>query len=118
MLAGLSDVKDIYIACGSVDMRKSINGLSAIVSQKFRLDPCSGALFLFCGKDKRKMKALLWDGNGFILLYKRWENGKLQWPKNGDDVRKLTDQQLRWLLEGLSIDQPKAIGKASPGYVV
>ncbi|WP_265162137.1 transposase [Enterococcus faecium] len=50
-----------------------------------------------------------WDGDGFLLCYKRIENGKLKWPRTKDEVRTLTNQQVRWLLEGLSIDQPRAI---------
>ena len=99
----------VYVACGHTDMRKSIDGLSAIVSQKFQLDPFQNALFLFCGRRRDRMKALFWEGDGFLLLYKRLENGVFQWPKTADEVREITPQQYRWLLEGLAIDQKKVI---------
>nr|WLE91925.1 hypothetical protein EDCHOGCM_00030 [Enterococcus faecium] len=66
-------------------------------------------LFLFCGNRQDRFKLLYWDGDGFLLCYKRIENGKLKWPRTKDEVRTLTNQQVRWLLEGLSIDQPRAI---------
>ena len=49
------------------------------------------------------------------MLYKRLDKGKLQWPKDKDEVRNLSQQELRWLLEGLSIQQPKAIQQSSKG---
>ena len=57
-------------------MRKGIDGLAAIVQGKLSLDPYSKALFLFCGKNPHKLKGLLWEGDGFLLLSKRLENGK------------------------------------------
>ena len=49
------------------------------------------------------------------MLYKRLDNGKLQWPKDEHEVRNLSQQELRWLLEGLSIQQPKAIQPSPKG---
>jgi transposase len=98
----------IYLACGHTDMRKSIDGLAACVQQNFRLDPFSNSLFLFCGHQRDRIKALYWEENGFVLLYKRLENGRFQWPRDADEARDITPQQLRWLMEGLSINQPKA----------
>ena len=67
-------------------------------------------LYLFCGRDKRKIKALHFDKDGFVLLQKRLDgSGRFQWPANAGEARQLTRQQFRWLTEGLSIDQPKAI---------
>lgn len=99
----------IYIACGKTDMRKSIDGLSALVSQNFKLDPFENALFLFCGGKRDRIKALLWEGDGFLLLYKRLEGGVFQWPRTTEDVREISSQQYRWLIEGLAIDQKKVI---------
>ena len=90
-------------------MRKSIDGLSALVQQQFSLDPFSNSLFLFCGRRCDRLKALYWEGDGFVLLYKRLERGKFQWPRKESEARMITPQQMKWLLEGLSADQPKAL---------
>jgi len=117
MLGDITTVKNIYIACCYTDMRKSIDGLATIVKQKFNMDPFSPSLFLFCGRSSNRMKALFWEGDGFVLLYKRLENGKYKWPRTPEQVRMLTVQEFRWLMEGLSIEQPKAIKKVKPGEI-
>ena len=98
----------IYLACGYTDLRRGIDGLASIVQQQFQLDPFQETLFLFCGRRKDRIKGLYWEGNGFLLLYKRLESGSFQWPRTGNEARQLTAQQYRWLMEGLSIEQPKA----------
>ena len=108
MLGYISKAEHIFIAFGFTDMRKQIDGLSALVTTQFSLDPFSNSVFLFCGRNSRVMKALYWEGDGFVLLYKRLERGNFQWPRSESEVRDLTPQQFRWLMEGLSIDQPKA----------
>ena len=60
------------------DMRKSVDGLAAIVQQNFQLDPFSNNLFIFCGRRHDRLKALLWRGDGFLLLYKRLDNGRFR----------------------------------------
>ena len=109
MIGDISQAEHIYIACGYTDLRKSIDGLSVLVQQQFSLDPFSNSLFLFCGRRSDRIKALYWEGDGFVLLYKRLETGRFQWPRSIAEVRELTPQQLRWLLEGLSVEQPKAL---------
>ena len=99
----------VFLACGHTDMRKSIDGLAAIVQQNFKLDPFSKDVFMFCGRRKDRIKALFWDGDGFSLLYKRLDNGKFCWPKSPNEVISISEQQLRWLMEGLEICQPKSI---------
>ena len=114
MLKDLS-AANIYIVCGHTDMRKSIDGLATIVQQQFKLDLFSDSLFLFCGRRRDRLKALLWEGDGFLLFYKRLENGHFSWPRNEQEVRNLTREQFVWLLQGLSVDQPKAIKKIDGG---
>ena len=80
-----------------------------LVKQHWVLNPFQNSLFLFCGRRRDRMKALLWEGDGFVLLYKRLEQGRFQWPNSAEAVRTITPQQLRWLLEGLCIDQPKSV---------
>ena len=113
-LIDLSSVNAVYLACGYTDMRRSIDGLAAIVEQQFRLDPFSRALFLFCGRRSDRIKGLLWEGDGFLLLYKRLEGGCFQWPRDSAEAKRVTPQQLRWLMEGLSIEQKTAIREVRP----
>ena len=81
-------------------MRKSFDGLMAIIRDKYELDPYANALYLFCGRDKRKIKALHFDKDGFVLLQKRLDgSGRFQWPANAGEARQLTRQQFRWLTE-------------------
>ena len=98
----------VYIACWYTDLRRGIDGLASLVQQQFQMDPFQRALFLFCGRRRDRIKALYWEGDGFLLLYKRLESGSFQWPRNGVEVQQLSAQQYRWLMEGLSVEQPKA----------
>ncbi|GMA58177.1 hypothetical protein GCM10025858_26800 [Alicyclobacillus sacchari] len=66
----------MYLACGSTDMRKSIDGLAALVQESFHLDPFSPALFAFCNRERDKLKLLYWEHNGFWLYYRRLERGR------------------------------------------
>jgi transposase len=111
MIINSIPAENIFIACGYVDMRRSIDGLAAMVKQVFKMEPCSRNLYLFCGRRSDRIKALWWENDGFVLLYKRLECGRYQWPRNASEARAITPQQLRWLLEGLSIDQPRAVKK-------
>lgn len=109
MLGDISGVAKIYLVCGYTDMRKSIDGLISIVKHTYDMDPFSNSLFLFCGKRCDRLKALHFDKDGFVLLYKRLDSGRFQWPRSAAQVRPLSRQEFRWLMEGLCIDQPKAI---------
>ena len=115
MLGDITIAKEIYLACGYTDMRKSIDGLAVVVQQQFKLDPFQPALFLFCGHRCDRLKALLWEGDGFVLLYKRLETGKFQWPRTANQCRPVSWQEFRWLMEGLQIEQKTVIKPVSPG---
>lgn len=75
------DHREIYLACGHTDMRKSINGLSAIVAGSFKLDPYAPCLFVFCNRARNRIKILEWDGDGFWIYFKRLE--KCYLPSDG-----------------------------------
>ena len=93
MLGDITAADEIFIVTGRTDMRKSIDGLCAIVEQQLHMDPRQSALYLFCGKRCDRIKALLWETDGFVLLYKRMEvQGRFRWPGNQLEVRQLTWQ--------------------------
>ena len=116
MIVDYTKVKHIYLVSGHPDNRKTIKDMAALVQNQFDMDVFDDCLFVFCGGGRNKYKALHWDGDGFILLYKRLENGVIQWPRSSSEAINISQQELRWLLEGLSIEQPKAIKKVTPGY--
>ena len=108
MLSDFKGADKVYIACGYTDLRKGIDGLALLVRQEFDLDPFTNTLFLFCGRRRDRLKGLYWEGNGFVLVYKRLEEGVYQWPRNENEARQITPQQYRWLMEGLKVEQPTA----------
>jgi transposase len=101
-------VDRVYLARGSTDLRKSIDGLAVLVKEEFDLDPFSPNLFVFCNRQRDKLKILHWDHNGFWLYYRRLERGKFHWPSDSSSPLKITNRQLRWLLDGLSLEQKQA----------
>ena len=109
MLKNFTGAEKLYIACGYTDLRKGIDGLAAIAEKSFNLDPFQNTIFLFCGKRCDRIKALYWEGDGFVLLYKRLERGSFQWPRTSQEAKAITTQQYRWLMEGLAIEQPRAL---------
>jgi transposase len=104
MLGDITVVDQIYIACGYTDMRKSIDGLAAVVQEHFNMDPFEPALFLFCGRRKDRIKGLIFEGDGYCLLYYRLSDGKFQWPRDPDEARDITSEQYHRLMEGFAID--------------
>lgn len=99
MLNNATGFKHIYIATGYADLRKSIDGLAMLISTEFKLNPYDeGSIFLFCGKRNDRIKALVFEGDGFLLMYKRLADGKYKWPRSGEDVRNITEQQYKELI--------------------
>ena len=108
MLVNYHAPKHVYIVCGNTDLRKGIDTLAILIADNFGLDFYNDSLFLFCGRRNDRFKALYWDGEGFILLYKRFDNGRLTWPRTSEKVKELDSQQLDLLLKGLNPSpQPK-----------
>ena len=114
MLFDPSKIQNVYVACGYTDMRKQIDGLAAIVELQYKMKFDTESIFLFCGRKTDRIKALLWDGSGYVLLYKRLAGQKFQWPRNEKELMKINSQQFRWLMEGLNIVQRNVIHNTAP----
>lgn len=102
----LQNVSKIYIAYGATDFRKQIHSLCNIVESKYKMDPYKKEAFIFCNKKRNSIKILCYDKNGFILAQKTLldtEKMKFQWPRNKNELAKITEEQLRWLLSGLKM---------------
>lgn len=105
MLNDAKGFKKVYIACGRTDLRYGIDGLAMTVQNQFHLNPFDeGTLFLFCGTKSDRIKGLLWEGDGFVLLIKRLENGRYQWPRSTQELKEMNQQQFEWLMQGLTIE--------------
>jgi transposase len=108
-MLSLKQTSNVFLAVGSTDMRKSIDGLAIIIQMNFKLDPFSDALFVFCNAKRNKLKILYWERNGFWLYYRRLEKGHFKWPYNSTDkIIHITERELRWLLDGIDINQKGA----------
>lgn len=95
----------IYIVCGYTDMRYGIDKLASIVDLRYHISVFEpDTLFLFCGKRPNKIKGLVWEGDGFLLLTKRIEDGHFIWPRNSTEIRNLSSEQFKSLMSGFSID--------------
>ena len=104
MLNDGTGFKKIYLATGYTDLRREIDGLAAIVRFQFELDPYDrNTLFLFCGRRCDRIKALLWEGDGFLLMYKRLDNGAFNWPRSKDEAIRITEDQYQMLMQGLEV---------------
>ncbi len=104
MFSSASQVK-VYVAIGSTDMRKSINGLSLLVADQFDLDLFSGSLFAFCNRKRDIVKILYWADNGFCVWMKRLEKDVFRWPDSEQEVMEVSRSALGWLLSGLDLRQ-------------
>lgn len=99
----------VYLAAGYTDLRLGIDGLTSIIEYGYKLDSKQNSLFLFCGRRADRMKGILWQKDGYVLLYKRLDNGRFKWPRNTSELQEITPRQLNWLLDGLTITQKTSI---------
>ena len=120
MLNNATGFRKIYLATGYTDLRRGIDGLAAIIRFQFDLDPYDkDTLFLFCGRRCDRIKALLWEGDGFLLLYKRIENGSFKWPKTAAEAMAITPDQYRMLMQGMEIVAKRPIQEVQdPSYAM
>lgn len=102
--ANASEFKKVYLATGFTDLRRGIDGLANIIRFQFKLDPYDkNTLFLFCGRRNDRIKALLWESDGFLLMYKRLDKGAFRWPRSTDEAMSITEDQYRILMQGFEI---------------
>ena len=103
----LNDAKGfsrVVIACGRTDLRCGIDGLTSIVQEQFRMDPTEkNVLFLFCGTRADRIKGLVFEGDGYLLLYKRLSAGRFQWPRTPQEALCITQEQFDWLMHGMTV---------------
>ena len=102
------DGKSIFLACGGTDGRRSINGLVAMVTNSFSLSPYDAAVFVFCNKNRDRLKILEFDGDGFWLHLKCLEKGRFKWPALEDGMTKqtmaLTNEELTYLIGSTQLE--------------
>ena len=114
MLYEAHGIKKFVVVCGYTALRKGIQGFSQIIEGSYKLNPFEkDAMFLFCGRRGDRIKALVWEGTGFLLLYKRWENGSLSWPRTLAEAQELSKHEFRLLLQGLNPLQ-KRVDESKP----
>ena len=102
--ADASRLKKVYLATGFTDLRRGSDGLATIIRFQFQLDPYDkNTLFLFCGRRSDRIKGLLWEGDGFLLLHKRLDNGAFRWSRSADEALAITPEQYRMLMQGFEI---------------
>ena len=96
----------VIICCGTVDLRKGIDGLNGYISLNYNLSTIEkGTLFLFCGRRADRIKGVMFEGDGTLLLYKKLTKGnRFQWPRNQEEAKELSREQFRRLMDGFTIE--------------
>ncbi|MBO4336292.1 MAG: IS66 family insertion sequence element accessory protein TnpB [Desulfovibrio sp.] len=100
-MLSIADSTSVFLIPGVTDMRKGIERLSTVVASMTTENIFSGAYFLFCSRNRKTVKILYWDRNGFCLWQKKLDKEKFWWPKDVEDVKNLEPYELRWILDGL-----------------
>ena len=105
-MLNITNETEIYLACGATDMRKSINGLCAIVENNFELNPFGNNCFVFCNRQRNRLKILHWEENGFWVHFNRLEKGHFKWPTAVEsETLSLKEEELYLLLKSPAIEQ-------------
>lgn len=100
----------VIVAIGRSDLRRGIDGLSAMIRLKYALDPLEkDTLFLFCGTRSDRIKGILWIGDRFVMIYIRLADGRFQWPRTEEEARILSGEEFLRLMDGFTIDP--SVGK-------
>ncbi len=114
MLYEAHGIKKFVVICGYTDLRKGVDGLAQMLEGYYGQNPFEpNVLYLFCGRRGDRIKAILWEGTGFLMLYKRFEGGSLAWPRTPQDAVNISKGEYRLLLKGLNPVNPK-VPEVSP----
>ena len=97
----------IFLVAGVTDMRKSFDGLSAIVSDSLRLDPADGQVFAFCNRRRNRLKILQYDSTGVWVSAKRLEQGTFRWPEASDPAIELSYEELVMIIGGVDVTRTR-----------
>ncbi len=98
----------VYVVCGATDMRKGYDGLYALVEHRVKQNPLSGHLFVFCNRQRTRLKVLCWDGSGLWVCAKRLEQGRFRWPPSEEVARTLSAEEWMMLVGGLDVNRAQA----------
>ncbi len=109
LIANMPSDLQIFLCTGYVDLRKSIDGLSAVIEDDYGLNPFSKSIYCFCGRRADRSKMLFFDGNCFILLLWRMEEIRFQWPRKDGEMWQLTHYHFVKLLKGEKISEADAL---------
>ena len=97
-------IERVVVAAGRTDLRRGIDGLATLIRLNYGMNPLDGTLFLFCGTKRDRIKGLLFEGDGFCLVYKRLSDGVFQWPRTPQEARDISPEQFFRLMNGFSIE--------------
>jgi transposase len=105
MLKEAGGIRRVVLKTGRTDLRRGIDGLKAVISLN-GMDPLEkGTLFLFCGRRNDRIRGLTFEGDGYLLITKRLSGqNRFQWPRNEEDMKNITMEQYRNLMEGFTIE--------------
>jgi transposase len=104
----------VLVAMRPIDFRKGMDGIAALVRESLGCDPYGGVIYVFRAKRADRLKLLVWDGSGLMLMSKRLEKGSFRWPAISDGVMRLSSSQLSALMEGLDWTRVRAVRVRAP----
>lgn len=106
----------IFLKPGATDMRKSINGLIPIIQKQMKKNSMDSSYYVFCNRTKHLLKILYWDKTGFALWQKRLEKARFPWPESILQIKEISPDQVRWLLQGIDFFRAHEELKFSVGF--
>ncbi len=100
-MISLGPAARVLVATKPVDFRKGADGLAAVAKEALGQDPFAGTVIVFRARRADRIKIIVWDGSGLVMLWKALDEGAFKWPPITDGVMKLSAAQLAALLDGL-----------------